>query len=96
LCHNRQEGKNFEGQALFENIRFLLEAKYSELASYLNRMCRIDRFLPKIANSLECGSLLPPWSRYKGASKLAHSKEAAIFKQTLTLTSVCTLLLPPD
>jgi hypothetical protein len=24
--------------------------------------------------------LLPPWSRYKGASKLAHSKDFAIFE----------------
>jgi hypothetical protein len=28
----------------------------------------------------ECGSLLPPWSRYKGASKLAHSKDLAVVR----------------
>jgi hypothetical protein len=33
-----------------------------------------------MAKSLACGSLLPPWSRYKGASKLAHSKDFAIFE----------------
>jgi hypothetical protein len=47
-------------------------------ASDLFSVCRKSRFLPNAAMSLECGSLLPPWSRYKGASKLARSKDIAV------------------
>jgi hypothetical protein len=52
----------------------------AQLAICLNRVCRIARVLPIIVMSLECGSLLPPWSRYKGASKLAHSKDSTIIE----------------